>query len=77
MFSYLQIRCGTEALIFEEIFGFLFCLDLESLRPLRIRAEDTHEILKFPLTNVIVRRIHSMNIPFDRVTFITDHETAK
>ena len=75
--SYLQIGCGAEFLVIEEIFRFLLGFDLESFRSLRICAEDTYKILEFPLTDVVISRVHSMYIPLDCVTFVADHEAAR
>lgn len=74
---YLQIGCGTECLVIKEILRFLLVFDLESLRSLGICAEDTYKVLESPLTDVVIGRVHSMDIPLDCVPFVTNHEAAR
>lgn len=75
--SYLQIGCGTEFVIVEEILRFLLGFDLKCFRSVGICAKDTYKVLEFPLTDIVISRVHSMDIPLDCVTFVTNHEAAR
>ena len=71
----LQASSGTECLIIEKVFCFLLCLDLKGLRFLRICAENIDEIFEFPLVDVIIGRIHAMDVSLNGVAFVADDES--
>ena len=56
--------------------GLLFGLDLERLRLLRVRPKYRDEVLEFPLLDVIVHSIHTMDIPLNGIPLVTNHKSV-
>lgn len=71
----LQVRCRRKFLVLEEVLQFLLSLHLKNVRLLGICAEDADEVFVFPLLDVVVTRIHTVDVTLNRVAFIADNKS--
>lgn len=53
----------------------MLCFDLIRLRPFWVGSEDADEVLKFPLLDIIIFRVHTVDIALDGIAFIADDKT--